>query len=74
MNFNDPRINKSRIKAELNGISTYYGKVCSKHPGLGGARSVYNYTCLECQREQYKRYNKGNRKIKVGGARFCVLT
>ena len=35
--------------------SRYVGKVCDKHPELGGLRLIRNYTCVGCMRDQKRK-------------------
>ena len=52
-----PRL-QSKIDAELLGIARYHGKVCAKHPELGGLRYVANWECVECSRLRRKNYGE----------------
>lgn len=39
---------------------TYIGKVCAKHPELGGERRAANCNCVECDRESKRNYYAKN--------------
>ena len=69
-----PRL-QSKIDAELLGTARYYGKVCTKHPELGGLRYVSNWECVECSRLRRKNYSeKHGDRIKAYRKRRYAVT
>ena len=68
-----PRL-QSKINAELLGSTRYYGKVCTKHPELGGLRYISNWDCVECSRLRRKSYGEshGNRIKAYRKRRYTV--
>ncbi len=40
----------TRQQAKANGLTRYFGKLCTKHPELKGERRMNNRACVECGR------------------------
>lgn len=54
----------TRTEARNFGQTRYHGKVCEKHPNIGGERFVSTCHCVECIREKAR--TKAKIKAKVG--------
>ena len=50
----------NRQEARHAGLKRYFGKVCERHPDLGGERYISNSACLECIREKQAKYHVKN--------------
>ena len=50
----------TRKEALAQGLKRYYGKVCAKHPELGGERKVSHQNCVGCAREHFRKWAANN--------------
>jgi hypothetical protein len=53
----------SRLEAKKNNALRYAGKVCVKHPDLGGERYVASYGCISCSLGAVKKNQAKNRDL-----------
>jgi hypothetical protein len=54
-------------------MPTYFGKVCARHPELGGERSEASRKCTACAREQNAAWAKANpEKVKAKDAAWAA--
>lgn len=44
----------------------YVGKVCEKHPELGGERLISTRGCVGCKRERWSKLNKARKETPTG--------
>lgn len=50
----------------VNNGTRFIGRICNKHPHLGGLRLISNRTCLGCHRERWATLSKARAKTAVG--------
>ncbi len=56
-------IGPTRFEARARGLTRYFGKICAKHPELGGERVTRTCKCVGCRRDRHKAKRKGDIEI-----------